>query len=137
MKRSPALQALSREHHTALVLSKACAGAAASKDAEKIAAQCAKVKRVFEQELEPHFKLEEEQLLPRMQAAGELALVERTLQENRDLRAMATSIALRGNAEALTAFAELLASHVRFEERELFATAERLLPLLGHDFPGD
>ncbi len=135
MKRSPALQALSREHHTALVLAKACASAAASKDAEKIAAQCARVKRVFEQELEPHFRLEEEQLLPRMHAAGEMALVERTLQEHSDLRALATSIGLGGDAETLPAFAELLASHVRFEERELFETAERLLPLLEGDLP--
>lgn len=137
MKRSPALQALSREHHTALVLAKACASAAESEDAERIAAACVKVEQVFEADLQPHFKLEEESLLPRMQAAGASALIERTLQEHRDLRTMAREIGHRCDASALLAFSTLLASHVRFEERELFATAERLLPLPGHDFPGD
>lgn len=133
MKRSPALQALSREHHTALVLAKACAGTAESEDEEKIVSMCARVERVFEKELQPHFKLEEEELLPRMNAAGERALVERTLQEHGRLRAMAQSIGHHGDAAALQAFADLLASHVRFEERELFACAERLLPSLHHN----
>lgn len=137
MKRSPALQALSREHHTALVLGKACARAAESGNEEKIAAMCVRVERDFEQELSPHFKFEEEKLLPRLKVAGEFALVERTLQEHEDLRAMAKNIGQHANAAALDAFANLLASHVRFEEKELFVTTERLFPLLDYDSLSD
>jgi hypothetical protein len=137
MKRSPALQTLSRDHHTALLLTKACTRAAESGDEKTIAAICARVEQVFGEALAPHFKLEEEKLLPRMKAAGELALVKRTIQEHAHLRAMVQNISHHGDAAALATFASLLASHVRFEERELFVTVEQLFPLLSHDFLDD
>lgn len=126
MKRSLALQSLSRDHHTALVLAKACVRAAEFGDEEEIASMCAKVELAFEQELTPHFNFEEENLLPRLQVAGELVPVERTLKEHGDLRAMAQNIGHHGSAAALSAFGQLLADHVRFEERELFPCYERL-----------
>lgn len=134
MKRSAALQALSRDHHTAPVLAKACARAAESGDGKMISSMCDRIERAFVEELEPHFKLEEQKLLPLMKMAGELAQVERTIKEHAQLQAMAQDISHPGDAALLAAFASLLSSHVRFEERQLFVTAEQLIPLLSNDF---
>lgn len=123
MKRSPALLALSREHHTALSLSVRIARMA---DAEAEAALLIRVPAVFDAELEPHFQEEEQGLLPAMVAAGELALVARTLAEHGAMRNLMTHIR-SGDVVSLKLFGQQLAAHVRFEERELFATAQDVL----------
>lgn len=127
MKRSPALQQLSREHHTALSLALRIAKAA---DDAARAALMARVPGLFAAELEPHFLEEETRLLPQLAAAGETDLVERTLAEHADMRALVARIAA-GETEALADFGRLLQAHVRFEERELFAVAEQRLPAFG------
>lgn len=123
MKRSPALLALSREHHTALSLSVRIARMA---DAEAEAALLIRVPAVFDAELEPHFQEEEQGLLPALVAAGELALVARTLAEHGAMRNLMTHIR-SGDVVSLKLFGQQLAAHVRFEERELFATAQDVL----------
>ena len=123
MKRSPALLALSREHHTALSLSVRIARMA---DAEAEAALLIRVPAVFDAELEPHFQEEEQGLLPALVAAGELALVTRTLAEHGAMRNLMTHIR-SGDVVSLKLFGQQLAAHVRFEERELFATAQDVL----------
>jgi hemerythrin-like domain-containing protein len=124
MKRRPALRQLSREHHGALVLALRIAKAV---DTDAIGHLMATVPSFFTQELEPHFRDEETNLLPGLAAAGAAALVDRTLEEHRLLRGLADGIAA-GDAASLTEFARALRSHVMFEEHELFATAEMLLP---------
>ena len=79
MKRHAALQDLSREHHHALKLALDCRRAAAAQDAAQQNAMIAACSARFASELEPHFQIEERDLLPRLAAAGETALVERTL----------------------------------------------------------
>jgi len=121
MKRSPALIKLSREHHTALSLAlriERGGDAAALQD---------KVPTIFREELEAHFQEEENSLLPQLLLAGEETLVNRTLAEHRQLRKLVDRIAA-GDLASLPAFAEQLRAHVRFEERELFMVAERVLP---------
>lgn len=130
MKRRPALLQLSRDHHTALVLAKRIA---AAHDDDAIDALIATVPGTFAHELEPHFQAEEGDLLPRLQAAGEAALVARTLDEHRLLRALADRIGA-GDRASLAPFGLALHDHVRFEERELFITAERVLPAAFLDF---
>lgn len=127
MKRSPALQQLSREHHTALSLALRIAKAA---DDAARAALMGRVPGLFAAELEPHFLEEEARLLPQLAAAGETDLVQRTLAEHADMRALVARIAA-GETEALADFGRLLQAHVRFEERELFAVAEQRLPAFG------
>lgn len=122
MKRSPGLRALSSEHHTALVLARRAL--AVSRD--EVAETWRDLVRRFDRELEPHFRLEEEQLLPALAQAGEKVLVQRTLDEHTQLRGLIYH--QPHNADSLQAFAELLQSHVRFEERELFVTAQERLP---------
>ncbi len=132
MKRRPALLQLSCEHHAALVLAKRIA---AADGADAIAAQMRSTAEVFARELEPHFQAEEADLLPRLVAAGETAIVEQTLAEHRLLRDLAARIA-SGDTASLKPFGIALHDHVRFEERLLFVTAEATLPASYLDDPG-
>lgn len=127
MKRHSALQSLSREHHGALVLALACTRAASSGSNEKIHAACERVARQFETDLEPHFRQEEEALLPLLRNAGQDALVRRTLDDHAHLRAMANALCSRDTA-CLGEFGKTLSDHVRFEEQELFPIAEQVVP---------
>jgi len=124
MKRRLALRELSREHHGALVLALRITRAS---DATTVAHLMSTVPDVFARELAPHFRDEETHLLPGLAAAGAHALVRRTLAEHQLLRGLADRIAA-GDVASLTEFATALRAHVRFEEHELFATAETLLP---------
>jgi hemerythrin-like domain-containing protein len=118
MRRHPALAALSRDHHAALVLAKRAshADAAAAEPAVAVA-------DVFNGELEPHFCFEEDALLPPLEAAGLAELVARTRREHAELRALVVQLQ-SGAGAALRPFGRLLEAHVRFEERELFVAAE-------------
>ena len=127
MKRSAALQPLSREHHAALSLTKHCERAAASGNPGQLNESCHRVAEQFSRDLEPHFGVEERELLPMLKAAGHIALVERTLLEHRQLRALHASLLQDCTAGTLDSFARLLGAHVRFEERELFVALEVLL----------
>lgn len=123
MRRSEFLQQLSREHHAALKLAKACELAAVGQD---VGAACERALQAFAEELEPHFRAEERDLLPLLDAK----LSARMLEEHRLLRELATALR-QHDAARLALFGRLLAAHVRFEERELFEFIERRLKLNG------
>lgn len=126
MKRSPTLQPLSREHHTALTLAKACERAAQSGDAIMMSLACQRAVLAFANELEPHFKLEEQSLLPLLKSPAARALAQRTLLDHEQLRGMLTGLQ-QNDAGTLGNFGKHLSAHVRFEERELFPVIESLL----------
>jgi hemerythrin-like domain-containing protein len=121
MRRHPALRDLSSEHHAGLVLVRR-ARRAAQLAAPQAAVAWQEVRHRFYGELEAHFTAEEQGLLPALREAGETALVERTLREHAALRAL-----IADRQPRLQQFAEMLGAHIRFEERELFETAQRLL----------
>ena len=125
MKRDQALIPLSREHHTALALARRAV--AASRDPSLARELGAALAGIFGRELEPHFLDEETLLLPALRDAGEHARVARTLDEHRQLRALARADG-PVDAAGLASFGLLLEAHVRFEERELFPLAEDMLP---------
>ena len=126
MKRHTALLQLSREHHTALKLARQ-ARFAFDAGLEEAVTQAARVVReAFAEELEPHFRAEEEDLLPALAAAGAADLVRRTLDEHAELRDLNRRLA-EPDVDTLGRFAALLNEHVRFEERELFEAAQQLL----------
>lgn len=129
MKRSPGLLSLSREHQSALSLALRAKRAAASGDSGAVCDLAAVVVHVAGGELESHFRLEEDGLLPALRQAGEVELVERTLREHRRMRALVALLAERPDVAALAEFGALLESHVRFEERELFEVAQTRLNL--------
>jgi len=119
MKRHPDLQQLSSEHHGALVIAQrlinACAATGPDAELLQQAAQ------FVADEMEPHFRWEEEALLPALAAAGEQELVAKTVDEHAELRALAARL---DEPLAQARFGELLKQHVRFEERTLFETAQ-------------
>ena len=122
MKRHPSLRSLSSEHHSGLVLARR-ARKAADQDTSIQAATWKAIQLAFQSELEPHFQREEQGLLPVLRTAGEVELVNRTLHEHRSMRLLV----LEDNPDKLASFAELLRAHIRFEEKELFETAQRVL----------
>jgi len=124
MKRSPALINLSREHHTALVLALRIARAV---EPETMAELLVSVPAIFRDEVDAHFQREEDELLPKMAAAGATAMVERTLAEHREMRNLVARMNA-GDVRAMKPFGAMLKAHVQFEERELFVTAETILP---------
>jgi hemerythrin-like domain-containing protein len=117
MKRDPRLQGLSSEHHHGLVLARRAAQGRVD---------AAEVRRRFDAELRPHFAVEEEVILPALEAAGEVAFVERTRADHARLRELLAA-AERGEPGRLAEFAETLERHIRFEERELFPAVEARL----------
>lgn len=127
MKRHPHLQPLSDDHHASLVLARRI-GLAAKQGPPRRALTKTwdDLQLSFARELEPHFRVEEERLLPQLEARGERTLAERARADHARLRELAHTEADPVVAEQ---FAELLHRHVRFEERELFPRAESLLSL--------
>lgn len=131
MKRRAALLKLSRDHHTALVLTLRISQA--NGEAE-VSSLMESLPRLFQHELDPHFRVEEEVLLPRLEKAGEIALVRQTFEDHKELRNLVARIAL-GDLAILKTFGAKLNAHVRFEERELFPRAEAVLPASFLDMP--
>jgi hemerythrin-like domain-containing protein len=126
MKRHPALQALSRDHHQALVVAQRLRRA---DDHDAGEAQAAFLE-FWRKEGELHFRVEEELLLPRFAAAGgaDTAAVGRVLLDHAEVRLRA--LRLQGgpaSAGVLNELGELLAEHVHLEERELFPAIEHSL----------
>ena len=126
MKRDPRLQPLSSDHHHALVLARH-AERAAQADAAADAAWHT-VRSRFHAELAPHFEIEERILLPALDAAGHTSLADRTRADHAAIRACVSDEAPADTRAALARFAELVTTHIRFEERVLFEAAQDSLP---------
>ena len=123
MKRSEALQPLSRDHFTALRAAKAV------REATEPEAAAAAFGEFWEAESE-HFRREEEILLPTWAANAEPdrdALL-RTLTDHLHIRAQAMRLADgRLSLEEMHDLGLRLHDHVRFEERHLFPMIEQAL----------
>lgn len=124
MKRDPSLQPLSDDHHRALVLARSLRRTSTDAASEDLAAMARAVRARFEAELEPHFRIEEERLLPALAAAGAGELVARTKEDHERVRELVQG---RWSQETPRELGELLERHVRFEERVLFPRAEEAL----------
>lgn len=125
MKRHAALARLSREHHLALALSKRAKSilGETNKAPLRLAFEMAKS---FDQDIEPHFRIEERILLPALEKQGQLTLAARTFNEHNALRELASRLMI-GETGEIQVFGALLEQHVRFEERELFPLIEATL----------
>ncbi|MCW8886549.1 MAG: hemerythrin domain-containing protein [Motiliproteus sp.] len=128
MRRIAELQPLSKDHHQALVIANRCksvGGLGISQDCE---IYWQKTQELFKQELEPHFQEEEQYLIPVLERIGEQQLLDQLQQEHALMRALVDDVGQPAR-ELLLRFGELLANHVRFEERELFELLQqRMLP---------
>lgn len=126
MKRHLWLVQISRDHHIALRMARRARLAAQSGDPAAVAECARQIILDFPVWIDPHFRDEENGVLAALTAAGERILVARTLDEHARLRSFEASL-MRPSAELLADFAGQMDAHVRFEERELLETAQRLL----------
>ena len=125
MKRIPQLRDLSEDHHHGLVLSRKAKKSAVG-EGLGLDETWVHVEASFIEELEPHFDIEESLIGKPLEERGEATLAKRLLDEHRALRAFFHPGAGR-DASDLGRFGNLLERHIRFEERELFEVAQRVL----------
>jgi mannose-6-phosphate isomerase-like protein (cupin superfamily) len=126
MRRHRALVPLSHDHHRALVAARRLRRGAGGPDAAMAGAAFLDF---FEEHTVPHFREEEELLFPLVVVFEDAEpLVVRALLEHQRLHALAAQLRRGGSKsiEVMEELADLLAAHVRFEERNLFPLIERL-----------
>lgn len=126
MKRTPALQPLSRQHHQGLFAAQRLKRAS---DEDRSDVQ-AHFLSFWKDDGRRHFRLEEELLLPAYarHAPADNPEVVRVLTEHVRIRAFATQLAEGPVPPArLHELGQLLGGHIRFEERTLFALIEAAL----------
>ncbi len=126
LKRDPSLIPLSHDHHHGLHL--ALLIRKAVKAQEGLADQVVATRDFFAANLVAHFRAEEDVLFPVLRAVPglEQAALSRLLEEHRVLERMVEQ--LDASAERLTAFADLLERHIRYEEREVFGRYQEHVP---------
>lgn len=136
MKREPALRRLSSDHHRALVAAKRLRDLPDEATADRRLAVAGETLKVWLAEVAPHFRAEEELLLPlfaRFAGAVHAAIAE-TQAQHVALRAIvdalgeAVAAGEAPAAELLRRLGEGLRDHVRFEETVLFPAVEQTLP---------
>jgi hemerythrin-like domain-containing protein len=126
MLRDPSLRPLSHQHHNGLalcVLSRRSLAADGSPESVVKVAQ--RVIDRFELELVNHFEIEEQVLFP---ACGPLPIIDELKLEHRALETIVAQLRKAPSAALLEQFFELLTSHIRREERELFEQVQQTLP---------
>ncbi len=125
MKRHPALAELSRDHHQALVVARDLRRASAVQTAGPARAFLA----FWAAGCRDHFRLEEEILLPAyaVHGAPEHPAVVQMLIDHVIIRRDAALVAGGASAPELRRLGEVLASHVRLEERQVFPLVEATL----------
>jgi hemerythrin-like domain-containing protein len=129
IKRSEQLTPLSREHHDGLLFVwKLRKGLSNGTDLKIVAAY---IQWFWEHHLKPHFRAEEEILAPLLPAGH--AMVERMLEEHQQIEASIHINESIPDAALIESLATQVNDHIRFEERQLFGEAERLLGKDGLD----
>ena len=129
MWRAPSLRCLSREHQHGLALCVRLrrsiqAGAIPESELQKLRIE---VRHFYESEARAHFDAEEQVLFPAADRFAELrALAQQLRSEHVELRRRAGEIDTAG-ADGLADFAELLSTHIRKEENELFEGMQKLM----------
>ena len=121
MKRSPELTPLSHDHHQALFVAQRL------RRSDQIGELTAEFERFWVDHGSDHFRIEEEVLLPMWAALGNAQPehVARIAREHLAIRAAAYELSAEGpDLERLRRLGELLAAHVRYEERTLFPLIE-------------
>ena len=125
MKRSPELTPLSRDHHQAL---EAALRLRRATD-ETLEPAVGHFLEFWSRQGEQHFVIEERLVLPALpdDDAEWAEATQRVRAEHREIRVGAAALADASSVAAARGVGELLAAHVRFEERTLFPLVERRL----------
>lgn len=119
MPRTGALLPLSREHHASLVMARAARKAAESEDSAAYFAVAERIEAHWQIVLAAHFA-QEEALVRLAEESLDAATVARFFAEHAELRMLACGPCALEPAARLRRLGDLLAVHVRFEERVLF-----------------
>ena len=119
MPRTSALLSLSREHHASLVMARAARKAADSNDRAVFLEAMTRIEAHWQTVLATHFA-QEEQLLRLAEEALDPESVARIFVEHAELRMLACGPCALEPIARLRQFGDLLAAHVRYEERVLF-----------------
>ncbi len=122
MKRSEALEELSRDHHVALGHSLRLRRCTTTNLAEVVAAFLAFLTGPGRE----HFEQEEEILAPEVPSSA-LHLVTRMSDEHAEIMRLGGMLGAEPDVDRARGLGSLLNAHVRFEERELFPVVERSL----------
>jgi len=126
MLRDVSLIPLSHQHHNDLVLCVMTRRSLAQDSTpDNVARLARRVIDGYELELINHFEIEEQVLFP---ACGSLPLIDELLAEHRAIEAMIPPLRTAPAPGLLEEFCQLLASHIRREESELFEQIQRSLP---------
>jgi hemerythrin-like domain-containing protein len=137
MKRAPELRDLSDHHHRGLVQARRLKIAATGDEANMPEETAEAFLEFWQEGTTTHFREEEEVLLPvlaryREDLLGREPVVEMLLQHAR-IRGLVIGLSdeVKGGSvrlETLGSIGELLETHIRLEEREVFSTIEEALP---------
>lgn len=125
MLRDRSLVPLSKQHHNGLslcVLTERALGEDAGE--QRVARLARKVINRYEIELANHFGIEEEVLFP----LSDSPLIAGLVADHRSLEGMVEQLRSRPTATLLREFTDLLRTHIRREENELFEEMQRVLP---------
>lgn len=126
MKRHPALQQLSRDHHHALVVAQKLRRSDRG-DADQARATFLEYWKSHGRD---HFREEEETLLPTLArfADPDRPIVARVLIDHVRIRQLAAEVERHPEPAVMQALGRELEQHIRREERELFPLIEQAIP---------
>jgi iron-sulfur cluster repair protein YtfE (RIC family) len=126
MQRDRSLIPLSHQHHNGLVL---CVltrrSLAQDRSPANISLLARRVIDRYELELVNHFEIEEQLVFP---LCGPTPFVESLVAEHRAIEALIPPLRTVPSVDLLEQFCQLLSSHIRREESELFEQIQRTLP---------
>jgi len=123
---------LSQEHDAALKLAQSIRSLT-PEDPSSLPDVAREIRKIFQEELVPHFADEERYVMPRLEAMGRDDLIERMRKEHRLLGDLADALQQPSN-EAVRNFASMLTAHVSFEENIVW---EELEPGAGAPFEAE
>jgi len=124
IKRSRQLTPLSKDHHDGLLFAwKIKQGLKNGTDIDLIAEY---VQWFWKNHLEEHFREEEQILAPHLPADNEL--LKQMFDEHENIEAMVHINENIADAALLQTLAQAIDDHIRFEERQLFPYAEKIIP---------
>jgi hemerythrin-like domain-containing protein len=121
MKIAKELCVLVKEHHVALSLANRCVNVVKSNQIDEIKSLSQLITQDFENNFSEHFATEECSIFSKLKGKSPklFTLVEQLTIEHQTLLQLAKN--LKKNPELLLSFGQLLKSHSRLEDRELFS----------------
>ena len=126
MKITSEILTLTKEHHSALSLANKCINTAKTGSAVEIDALCLRISTLFKINFQAHFETEERTVFAPLKSLSiELEqLCNKLTDEHQQLYQLSKKLA--DNSTQLSSFGELLKSHSRTEDRQLFPYVKEL-----------